>query len=138
MQVTVRMKVRKRRRKRRRKIVKNFAVTKITQCWVVPKSHADPVGVAMKEALSAYEQKRCVLKYLIFAVEVSCVSLSPKELEKQAEQELLALQKQKEMLTQLLEKQKQVEILRLVTGVCLNCLVFRFKNWRRNKYLFWK
>lgn len=36
-----------------------------------------------------------------------------KELEKQAEQELLALQKQKEMLTQLLEKQKQVEILRL-------------------------
>ena len=32
------------------------------------------------------------------------------ELEKQAERELLALQKQKAMLTQLLEKQKQVRI----------------------------
>lgn len=32
------------------------------------------------------------------------------ELEQQAEQELLALRQQKEMLTQLLEKQKQVRL----------------------------
>lgn len=34
--------------------------------------------------------------------------LCVQELEKQAEQELMALQKQKKMLTELLEKQKQV------------------------------
>lgn len=41
-------------------------------------------------------------------VGVTVCLLWPQELEKQAEQELLALHKQKEMLTQLLEKQQQV------------------------------